>query len=117
MPKLVGKSNAASVAELLPQRGIAGKLRKSRGERSNVSRRNENPGLAGDADFPRTIDVVTDDGLAGDQRLGECSRQSFPQAGMNQNVDRAEQFRNLCRRHETGELKVLLQTCVINLLL
>jgi hypothetical protein len=117
VPELVREAAAAGVAELLPQRGIGGELCESGGKSSDIPWRDKKSSLAGDADFPRAIDVVADDRLAGDERLGERSSQSFPQAGMNQDIHRAEQLGNSCRRDEAGKLKVIVQSGGVNLLL
>jgi len=107
MPELVGEAAAAGAAKLLPQCVIAGKLCESPRERRNVLWRDEESGLAGDTDFPRTVHVVADDRLTGDERLRKSAGQAFAMIGPRDNAGTLEPF---ARAFEEGQLALHMGT-------
>ena len=83
---------------------------------STLLGRQQQAGLVRDHDLARAVDVVADHRLAGDQRLRQHPGQPFAQAGVHDDVHRADQRRNLLRRHQPRELKVRFQAGAAHLI-
>lgn len=60
-------------------------------------------GLAGDDDFARAVDVEADDWLARDQALRQHASETFPQAGVDDDVHRVDQFGDAAGWNESAE--------------
>src|SRR5689334_22882325 len=114
MTKLFGESLATCEAHSCSHGGIGGKPANAVSQWRDRLGRKQKPGFAGDDDFARSVDVVTHDWLARDQRLWQHACQSLTQAGVNHDVHRAEQVGDLLGRNKSCELKILVQARLAN---
>ena len=101
--ELVGKFLATGLSKPFAEPAIACQLQNRIGQFADRSGRKQEASLARKDDFTRAVNVVTDDGLAGDEGLRQDAGQAFAQAGMDDDVHRPDQFGNPLGRDQAGK--------------
>ncbi len=101
-------------AKAFAQGGVGFELQQSLDERGRVARRDEESGLAIEADFASSVAVSGDDRLARGKRLGQGAGQSFAQREVDESIHDSDEFGNGLWRNQPGENEVLLQAELTN---
>ena len=79
---------------------------RDRPTRSTLCGGSRNPGLVGDHDFARAVDVVADHRLAGDQRLRRARGPALRASWRGRRCPSRDQLGNPLGRHQSGELEI-----------
>ena len=107
VPELRGEAGPSVFAKPPAECFILCKSQHGVRERGNVAGLDEQSGFFVKADFGSSVDRKRDDRLSCDQSLRQYASQSFPVARMDDCVHRVNVVRDIIRRHQAGESKMI----------
>lgn len=77
----------------------------------------EETGNVGDTDFGCAVDIEGDDGFGSEESLREDAGESFPIAGMDDDIHGVEIIRDIFGGYESGKVEVAGETELVDALL